>query len=337
MNTPLVTVLVPTYNGATHLRATVRSVLSQSYKNLQVVIGDDASTDDTAQIARRIAAEDPRVEVLTHPVNVGQWPNHLALLARAEGEFVKFVMHDDVLATDHVRVLVRGLQAHPEARLAFSRRLHIDATGQEIPGSAERPLSDRVGLLDGAALATACLRAGANLVGEPTTGLARRADLVAACPELGFLDGEPLHTLSDFSVWLRLLAAGPAFYSPDALSRFRHHDAQDSANPVQTARGLTDWPRIVDWAHRAGLLTDVEDVRSAYAMVLARCAAWLTSPYGASLGSLPTGAAALCIAGLRELERGDVVVDPHTPLAHRASGALVGDLLRPAAPAGARR
>jgi glycosyltransferase involved in cell wall biosynthesis len=301
-----------------------------------VIIGDDASTDDTPRIAAAAAQDDPRVEIITHTTNVGQFGNQLAVLERVRGEFVKFVMHDDVLATDHVRVLVRGLQANPTARLAFSRRLHIDSTGKEIPGSTERPLSDQAGLLDGTALAVHCLRAGANLIGEPTTVLLRREDLALVTTDLGYLDGETLWTLTDFVMWVRLLARGPAFYSPDALSRFRHHATQDSASPRLTAQGLTDWPRIVDWAHRIGVLTEAEDVRAAYAMVLARCAAWLTGPHGATLGALPTGAAALCILGLRELERHGTEIDPSTPLALRAAGTEVTDLLRSATPAGAR-
>ncbi|SDF48708.1 Glycosyl transferase family 2 [Klenkia brasiliensis] len=333
MDTPLVTVLVPTWNGAVHLRATLRSILTQSYKNLQVVVGDDASTDDTPSILAAVAEADPRVEVVTHPVNGGQFVNQLALLERVRGEFVKFVMHDDVLATDHVRVLVRGLQAHPEARMAFSRRLHVDASGKEIPGSAERPLADRSGLLDGSDLVVRCLRAGANLVGEPTTVLMRSADLAAATEDLGFLDGETLWTLTDFTMWLRLLARGPAFYSPDALSRFRHHATQDSADARLISRGLLDWPRVVDWAHRSGLLADPGDRRAAYAQVLGRCAAWLIGPAGADLGGPAARAALLCLVGMHEVDAGVVGGDPDVPLALRAGAAPVGALLGTSVPA----
>ncbi|MEI4270684.1 glycosyltransferase family A protein [Klenkia sp. LSe6-5] len=332
MDTPLVTVLVPTWNGAVHLRATLRSILTQSYKNLQVVVGDDASTDDTPRILAAVAEADPRVEVVTHPVNGGQFVNQLALLERVRGEFVKFVMHDDVLASDHVRVLVRGLQAHPEARMAFSRRLHVDASGKEIPGSAEPPLSDRAGLLDGTALTVQCLRAGANLVGEPTTVLMRSADLPTVTADLGSLDDEPLHTLTDFTMWVRLLARGPAYYSPEALSRFRHHATQDSADPRLVSRGLYDWPRVVDWAHRLGLLADPSDRAAAYRMVLWRCAAWLNGPAGADLGGPAARAALLCLVGMHEIDAGPVGDDPDVPLPLRAVAAPVGALLGPSAP-----
>lgn len=327
MDTPLVTVLVPTWNGAVHLRATLRSILTQSYKNLQVVVGDDASTDDTPRILAAVAGSDPRVEVVTHPVNGGQFVNQLALAERVRGEFVKFVMHDDVLATDHVRVLVRGLQAHPGARMAFSRRLHVDAAGKEIPGTTERPLCDRAGLLDGPDLVVRCLRAGANLVGEPTTVLLRAADLPTALDHLGFLDGETLYTLTDLTMWVRLLALGPAFYSPDALSRFRHHATQDSADPRLVSRGLYDWPRVVDWAHRTGFLTDPRDRRAAYAKVLARCAAWLDSPVGAELGGPAARAVQLCLVGMHELGAGPFGGDLDVPLPLRAEAARVGALL----------
>lgn len=91
---PLVSILVPVYNGAPYLRECLDSVLSQTHANLQVVIVDDGSTDASAEIAEGYAAGDARVEVHCQP-NGGVSAARNALLSHVRGEYFLFVDADD--------------------------------------------------------------------------------------------------------------------------------------------------------------------------------------------------------------------------------------------------
>lgn len=315
MTDPLVSILVPTYNGERFLRAALRSALGQSHRTIEVLVGDDGSTDRTPEILAAIAAEDARVRILRFDPNIGPLENPRRLLAEARGEYVKYLMHDDVLATDCVRELVRGMQQHPEATMAFSHRVLIDEDGKPVPGHEFRKLADRPTLLEGRELGNHVLLNCANVIGEPTTVLFRRADVPP--DELWMVDGRTVDVLNDVQLWLRLLAEGPAFYTPRTLSRFRYHPGQNSHNPRYLGRGERDWSRLTDWAARHGFLTGDLEERRAQARALVEAAGRLhqlvdTPNYGAALE-----AAFLSVSRLVELASG-APVEPTRGLAERA-------------------
>lgn len=270
MNDPLVSILVPTYNGERFLRTTLRSALGQSYRNVEVIVGDDGSTDRTPEVLASVAAEDPRVRVLRFEPNIGPLENPRRLLAEARGDYIKFLMHDDVLGSDCVRELVRGMQQHPEATMAFSHRVLIDEQGKPIAGHEFPKLRDRPGLVDGRELGSLVLLNCANVIGEPTTVLFRREDV--APEDLWLVDGRTVDVLNDVQLWLQLLARGPAFYTPRSLSRFRQHGGQNSNNPRYVGRGERDWSRLIDWAARTGFFPDPRQERRAQARALVEAA-----------------------------------------------------------------
>ncbi|NEK87570.1 glycosyltransferase family 2 protein [Blastococcus saxobsidens] len=316
MTDPLVSILVPTYNGERFLRAALRSALDQSYRSIEVIVGDDASTDRTAAILADVAATDPRVRVVRHETNLGGFGNPARLLELAQGEYVKYLLHDDVLATDCVRELVRGMQATPGASMAFSRRVVIGEDGRPIPGGEFPALLDRPGAIDGRELGDGVLENCNNVIGELTTVLFRREDVDPA--ELWQVDGRRLAVLGDLALWLRLLARGPAFYTPRALSRFRVHGGQSSKDPRSLARGLRDWPLLIDWATRAGFLADPQQQRRANLKALLMAAVRTGELGGGPEAQAVLEATFLATARLTELNRPDAGDDlrPLTVRAH---------------------
>ncbi|SOE01211.1 FkbM family methyltransferase [Blastococcus haudaquaticus] len=321
---PLVSILVPTYNGERFLKAALRSALGQSHRNIEVIVGDDGSTDRTPDILAAVAAEDSRVRVLRFDPNIGPLENPRRLLAEARGEYVKYLMHDDVLGTDCVRELVRGMQQHPEATMAFSHRVRIDEQGRAIPQHEFPKLADRSRLLDGRELGNAVLLNCTNVIGEPTTVLFRRDDV--SPDELWTIDGRTIDVLNDVQLWLHLLAKGPAYYTPRSLSRFRFHSGQNTHNPRYLGRGERDWSRLVDWGARHGFLAGDGQERRAQARALVEAANRLhqlidTPDHGAALE-----AAFLSTAALVELTR-PTPATRTTGLPERAHGPVVRDRL----------
>ncbi|HAZ61308.1 MAG TPA: hypothetical protein DCY89_07045 [Gammaproteobacteria bacterium] len=115
---PLVSVGMPVFNEAAHLAEALTSLLTQSYRNLQVVVCDNASTDATATIAHDFAKRDPRVRVIVQPGNLGAAANFEAALAHADGQYFMWAAGHDLWSPDFVRSCVAALEANPDAVLA---------------------------------------------------------------------------------------------------------------------------------------------------------------------------------------------------------------------------
>lgn len=96
---PFLTVMIPVYNGADYVADAIRSVLNQPCRDLEVLVLDDGSTDDTLAICQRLAEEDSRVCVVTH-TNVGLGANRNDGFAYVHGTWLVFLDHDDVMAPD---------------------------------------------------------------------------------------------------------------------------------------------------------------------------------------------------------------------------------------------
>lgn len=93
---PKVSIIVPVYNGSEYLEECLRSILCQDYSNLEIIVVDDGSTDDSASIAKNIASCDQRIIVLTQ-VNAGPGAARNLGLGHASGEYILFVDADDLL------------------------------------------------------------------------------------------------------------------------------------------------------------------------------------------------------------------------------------------------
>lgn len=95
---PLISVVIPVYNRQDYLEECVRSALNQTFKNIEVIITDNASTDGTWDICRRLASEDSRVKVFRNAKNVGPVKNWLVGLNEANAPVTKILFSDDTLA-----------------------------------------------------------------------------------------------------------------------------------------------------------------------------------------------------------------------------------------------
>lgn len=127
---PVVSIGVPVYNGARHLAQAVQSLLAQTFTDFEIVISDNASTDDTAVICQRFAAADPRVRYLRQPKNIGAPRNWSLLVHEARGQFFKWASANDYCCPSFVEKCLAALSSDPGAVLSFGQtRLIEDETG----------------------------------------------------------------------------------------------------------------------------------------------------------------------------------------------------------------
>jgi glycosyltransferase involved in cell wall biosynthesis len=127
---PRLTIGLPVYNGQNYLAEAIEALLGQTYENFELIIADNASTDETPDICRRYVRQDSRVRHLRHPENIGLAGNHNCLVAEARGELFKWASHDDLYGRDLVRLCIEALDERPDIVLAHSWTALIDGSGQ---------------------------------------------------------------------------------------------------------------------------------------------------------------------------------------------------------------
>lgn len=127
---PLVSIGMPVYNGEQYIRRALNSLLAQDYENFELIISDNASTDDTLQICEEYALRDNRIRIHKHSHNVGIQKNFQTVLKLGKGEYFMWAAVDDYWLPDFVSALVEELNENPEAGVAMCAvdRIREDGT-----------------------------------------------------------------------------------------------------------------------------------------------------------------------------------------------------------------
>jgi glycosyltransferase involved in cell wall biosynthesis len=234
-----VSVVVPTRDRSRLLTTTLRGVLRQRAVDLEVIVVDEASTDDTAAAIAALA--DPRLHVLRHdtPWGVSAARNHGAEEAR--GDWVAFLDDDDLWAPDK---LARQLQAAADSGRDWAYTGSVNIVGPSRIVYGEPPLApEHVG--------AALLRYNA-IPGGGSNVVVRRTTLQRAGP----FDTR-LRNTEDWEMWIRLAKMGPPAWVCSPLMAYRVHASNSSLNVVEVIRGAqlieqlhttrVDWGRIHRW------------------------------------------------------------------------------------------
>lgn len=130
--TPKVSIGLPVYNGENYLREALDSLLSQSHKDFELIIGDNASTDNTRNICETYAKKDQRIRYFRHEVNIGAAANYNRIFELAIGNYFKWAAHDDVCSPDFLKDCVEKLDSDPSVVLCYPKEIAIDKNGAII-------------------------------------------------------------------------------------------------------------------------------------------------------------------------------------------------------------
>jgi GT2 family glycosyltransferase len=239
----LITVIVPTFNRARQLRDAVESALAQAHPELELIVVDDGSTDDTAAVVESLRQRDSRVTYLSQPNRgVAAARNHG--LDRARGELIAFLDSDDRWAPDKLPFQLACLQRVPEAGMIWTDMVGVDPGGSVIPEFSIRSLLPYRFALDelfGTAIPLSELpetppqwRDGTLHVGDiygrallgnlvlPSSVLMTRARL----ERVGRFDPGLDVAGEDFDFFLRVCREGPVAFAdvPTVLYRVGHED-----------------------------------------------------------------------------------------------------------------
>jgi glycosyltransferase involved in cell wall biosynthesis len=135
--TPRVSVGIPVFNGSAYIAEAIESVLAQTYRDFELLIQDNASTDATEEICRAYQRQDPRVSYVRNEVNVGAIPNFNLVFHRARGRYFKWAAHDDICAPDFLRRCVDVLDSEPSVVLCSGQTQLINDDGSPVRYDAE--------------------------------------------------------------------------------------------------------------------------------------------------------------------------------------------------------
>jgi glycosyltransferase involved in cell wall biosynthesis len=210
-------VIVPCYRYGHFLRECVGSILAQKIDRLRVLIIDDASPDDTSQVAAALTREDPRVTYLRHCANKGHIATYNEGIAWASAEYMLILSADDYLLPGALSRAAIIMDKHPEVGFTFGKVIRFEGDGsicQTITGFGESDTRDWK-VLSG--IQFIILSGACNIV--PTATAVVRTKLQQ---QVGGYRPELPHT-ADMEMWLRLAAHASVGMSPEYEAVYRRH------------------------------------------------------------------------------------------------------------------
>lgn len=237
MSNHLISICIPTYNGEKYLLEALESVKSQTYKNIEVIISDDQSTDTTLEICKAFKSEvDFPVFIHSHiPNGIGANWNHS--IEKANGDYIKILFQDDILDPTCIETMMMYLEKN-QLDIVISKRKIIDAASQIIStGNWYEKYGDlqnlaKIEIKDFFILKKKMLRqldysiySSENIIGEPCVSLFTKK----LYQKTGAFNTK-LKQILDYEYWLRVLTNYDIGIIAEKLVSFRYHENQTSTS-----------------------------------------------------------------------------------------------------------
>jgi glycosyltransferase involved in cell wall biosynthesis len=239
MNSPKVSVCIPVYNGSNYIAECIESVLGQTYKDFRLIICDNCSTDNTADIVRSF--RDSRITYVRNPENLGLVGNTNRCLSLAEGEYICILHHDDMMLPENLERKVRLLDENSGVGFVHSNIFVIDSKGQILREWIEDSRRDYIedGMKVFHRYITRMPLGAMVFIGAV---LARRS----CYQRLGQFLPDPPHC-NDSEMWMRMSLFYNVGYIGTPLVKWRQHSTSESSE-----LGLE-----VDWLEEHYLATKI--------------------------------------------------------------------------------
>ena len=222
---PFVSVVMPSYNVAPYISAAIESVCAQTFRDFELLIVDDGSSDQSGAIAETWAARDSRVKVF-HQENAGVSTARNHALRVSTGELIALLDSDDIWAPTFLETQLAILAERPDVDIVTGNAYFI---GSRLDGQLARPFPDpRLG----PDLAT--------IIADDQAVFIMSVFRRKVYETIGGFDGA-LRTNEDYDYWLRAAAAGFTFLrNSQPLGQYRRRDDSLSANGIRMLRGILE-------------------------------------------------------------------------------------------------
>jgi glycosyltransferase involved in cell wall biosynthesis len=226
-NAPQVTITIPTYNRAELLGASLRSALDQKHSDFEILVLDNASTDNTEEVVKSFG--DRRVRYIRNATNIGLFRNWNRAIELNHSPYLGILQDDDELLPDFIQASVAALECNPTAAFSFALAGGIDLNNEPVPLPGEYPGG---GLIPGTEYLYGIVN-GANWVIHASTALMRSSVL----NEIGAFDNPHSNHSIDINLYYRMMASYDVVLIPRLLGRVRLHAGQDTQRTFGSSRG----------------------------------------------------------------------------------------------------
>jgi glycosyltransferase involved in cell wall biosynthesis len=256
---PKVSVALPVYNGGRYLRIAIEAILAQTFKDFELIIADNASTDETEIVCRDYAASDRRIKYHRNPTNIGAPKNFNLSFQLSSGTYLKWSTSDDYVGPEMIEKCAAYLDANPDVVLCYPKAKLIDAEGKFLENYDDvldlhdsMPSQRFINLLTRIKLA------------HQHTGLIRTEALRRIAPL-------STHIASDINLLAELSLYGKFYELPEYLLFRRYHPASSSWDRKSTKKQI-EWSDPGRMRYRL----DTWEAESAFASAVRRCPARLS-------------------------------------------------------------
>jgi glycosyltransferase involved in cell wall biosynthesis len=237
MENSLVSICIPTYNGQEFLEPCLQSAINQTYPNIEIVIVDDCSADNTNNIIVKYAARDTRIKIFRNEKNLGLVGNFNRCIQVAQGDWIKFLLQDDYLTDNCIETMLAGI-SEQDRIVACKRTFLLDEDMLEDRKryyETEVVTFEKLGIISKTPVfitpkQVAAIAAGnicMNFIGEPTSVMFRK-DIVN---KMGYFNND-LAQICDLEYFLRIGSTYGIKYMSSALSYFRIHKQSTTSTNV---------------------------------------------------------------------------------------------------------
>lgn len=249
----LISICIPTYNGAAYIAEAMKSAICQTYSNCEIIISDDASTDNTLQIVETFRDKSPfPIRIFNHkPNGIGaNWNN---CVKKSNGEYIKFLFQDDVLDATCVQEMLKVFKIAPNIGLVASkRRIIIEQNTKEIEDWLSKYKNLQVQFEKGDTTTRInyklfkedfFLKKPFNKIGEPSVTMFKKSII----DKINLFD-EELKQILDYVFYYRLLKKFDIIIINKPLVSFRIHEAQ--ATNVNRNQSIKDYSLYDEILHK---------------------------------------------------------------------------------------
>jgi glycosyltransferase involved in cell wall biosynthesis len=251
---PKVSILIPTYNRPHYFEFALQSALNQTYPHIEIVVCDDSTNHDTETVIQPYLREFPNIRYYKNEKNLGQFQNDLLCMKLATGEYINFLMDDDLFHPQKIEKMMSYFvnDTRNEITLVTSHRQLIDANGNFLTDfPSTRRLFEQDTMMEGKVIAEYILHNLINVIGEPTTVLFRKNDLDEP---FGMFGGREYLCNVDLATWFQLLNKGKMIYISESLSYFRIHSDQQLHSGKMLINGTIDFAHLIMESRHKGII-----------------------------------------------------------------------------------
>ena len=216
---PLVSICIPTFNAEKTVVSTLHSILDQTYQNLEIIVVDNDSTDNTLILLQKF--NDPRIKIYKNSKNIGGEKNWSRCIELAKGKYIAIYHADDLYTREMVEKQVLVFQDNPFIGAVFTMANHINDCGELIRGECKLPIELKgKSIYYFSEIFISILQYG-NFLICPSVMVRS-----ALYKELAFFNDERFGTSADLDMWLRVLEKYPIVILNENLMDYRISNAQ---------------------------------------------------------------------------------------------------------------